>query len=149
MTIDGRKVWDPMELFSYPLVLIEAVAVDKSGTTGGMYGDGGVIAITTRTTPLGPEFADGMNLKRLMVKGYSAPKEYFEPKYLIRPDDPDFTKYATVYWKPEVVTDIRGKASFRFVVPKTLKSIYIKAEGINTEGLIFHHEENLPLVRRD
>ena len=149
MTIDGRKVWDPMELFSYPLVLIEAVAVDKSGTTGGMYGDGGVIAITTRTTPLGPEFDDGMNLKRLMVKGYSAPKEYFEPKYLIRPDDPDFTKYATVYWKPEVVTDIRGKASFRFVVPKALKSIYIKAEGISTEGLIFRHEENLRLVGRE
>ena len=149
MTIDGRKVTEPIELLSFPMNMIEAIAVDKSGTTGGMYGENGVIAITTRVTPLFQMTADGMNLKRMIVKGYTAPKEYFEPKYLIRPDNPDFSKYATVYWKPELITDSTGTASFKFVVPKPLKSIYIKAEGINSEGLIFLHEEKLILQGRE
>ena len=150
LTVDGSMVF-PDEFLSVPVSMIEAVAVDRSGTTGGsIHGLNGIIAITTRTKPLGFEMtADNTNLKRLIVKGYAAPKEYFEPKYLISPENPDYSRYATVYWKPEVVTDSTGTASFRFVVPKPIKSIYIKAEGINFEGLIFLHEEKLALQGRE
>jgi hypothetical protein len=149
MTIDGFKAQEIIELLSYPIDMIEAVAVDKSGLDGGREGMWGVIAVTTRTTPLFRMTADTTNLKKLIVKGYAAPKKYFEPKYLISPENPDFSRYATVYWKPEVVTDSTGTASFRFVVPKPIKSIYIKAEGINFEGLIFLHEEKLALPERN
>jgi len=149
MTIDGIKVLEPIELLSYPMNMIEDVAVDKSGTMGGMQGGGGVIAITTRTTPLFEMTAESTNLKRLIVKGYSPPKEYFEPKYLIQPENADFSRYATIYWKPELVTDSTGVASFKFVVPHSLKTLEIRAEGINYEGLIFLHEEKLTLPDRE
>jgi hypothetical protein len=137
------------ELLSVPMYMIEAVAVDKSGTNGGIHGLGGIVAITTRTRSPIEMTADDTNFNRLIVKGYAAPKEYFEPKYLIGPENPDFLRYATVYWKPEVVTDSTGTASFRFVVPKPIKSIYIKAEGINYDGLIFLHDEKLVLPGRE
>ena len=149
MLIDDFKVQDPIEILSYPLNMVEAIAVDKSGTNGGMQGGGGVIAITTRTTPLFEMTAESTNLKRLTVKGYSPPKEYFEPKYLIQPVNPDFSKYATIYWKPELVSDSTGTASFRFVVPQPLNSIVIHAEGINYDGLIFLREEKIVLPGRE
>lgn len=149
MTIDGMKVQEPIEILSYPLNMIEAIAVDKSGTSGGMQGGAGVIAITTRTTPLFEMTSESTNLKRINVKGYSPPKEYFEPKYLIQPINPDFAKYATIYWKSELVTDSTGTASFKFIVPQPLKSIVIKAEGINYDGLIFLKEEKIILPGRE
>ena len=149
LTIDGMKVQEPIEILSYPLNMVEAIAVDKSGTSGGMQGGAGVIAITTRTTPLFEMSTESTNLKRLTVKGYSPAKQYFEPKYLLQPENPDFSKFAALYWRPELVTDSTGTASFKFKVPQPIKSIYIKAEGINFDGLIFLHDENIALPGRD
>ena len=87
--------------------------------------------------------------KRLTINGYSTPKEYFEPMYLIQPENPDFSKYAAIYWKPEIITDSTGTASFTFTVPQPLKSVVIKAEGINYDGLIFLHEEKIQLPGRE
>jgi len=149
MTIDGIKVQEPIEILSYPLNMVGSIAVDKSGTGGGMQGGAGVIAITTRTTPLFDMVGDAANLKRLTVKGYSPPKLYFEPKYLIQPENPDFSRFAAIYWRPELVTDSTGTASFKFKVPQPIKSIYIKAEGINFDGLIFLHDGIIALPGRD
>ena len=63
--------------------------------TGGINGENGVIAITTRPKPLFETPGDDTNIKRMIVNGYDNPKEYFEPKYLITPENPDFSKYAT------------------------------------------------------
>jgi len=92
---------------------------------------------------------DTINIKQLLVKGYSAPKEFFEPKYLIRPDEPGFAKYASIYWKPDLVTDSTGVASFNFKVSKPLKSVVVRAEGISFDGLIFKHEEKIDLPERE
>ena len=48
----------------------------------------GVIAITTRTTPLF-EKEDDTNI--LIIKRYATPKEYVEPRYLITPENPDYS----------------------------------------------------------
>ena len=149
MMIDNLRVNDVNEILSFPMNLVEAVAVDKSGMGGGFGSGNGVIAITTRKTPLFEATYDAMNMKRILVKGYSAPKEYFEPKYLIRPGEPDFAKYASIYWKPDLVTDSTGVASFQFKVPQPLKSVVIIAEGISFNGLIFKHEEKIVLPGRE
>jgi len=149
MMIDNLRIEDVNELLTFPMNLVEAVAVDKSGMGGGFGSGNGVIVVSTRKTPLFASSDDAINLKRLMVKGYAAPKEYFEPKYLIRPGEPDFAKYASIYWKPDLVTDSTGVASFNFKVSKPLKSVVIKAEGISFDGLIFKHEEKIDLPERE
>ena len=148
MSIDGVRVHEPYEILSFPLNMVEAIAVDKSGA-GNFGGGNGAIAITTRTTPLFDMKDEATNMKRLTVNGYSSPKEYFEPMYLIQPENPDYSKYATIYWKPEIVTDSTGTATFKFSVPQPLKSIFIKAEGINFDGLIFLHDEKIVLPGRE
>jgi hypothetical protein len=148
MTIDGIRVKDPIELLSYDLSVIETVAVDKSGTTGGMEGANGVIAITIRKKPLFEKTGDDMNLMRLKINGYAKPQRFFEPKYLITPENPDFSRYATLYWRPNVITDSNGIASFNFHVPNSIKSIFIRAEGINDAGLIFLDDEKITLTDR-
>jgi hypothetical protein len=151
LLVDGMQVSDIDELLSIPMNTIESIAVDKSGTNfvrGGE--DNGLIAITTRTTPIEDLNSDNiLNFKKVIVKGYATPKEYFEPKYLLQPEDPNYAKYATIYWKPEIVTDTTGAASFKFHVPQPIKSIVVRTEGISYEGLFFLHEEMIALPKRD
>jgi len=149
LTIDGISVNDPIELISYPLNMVEAIAVDKSRTGGGFNGGGGAIALTSRKLPLFDMTKDASNIKRLFVKGYSAPKEYFEPRYLIQPENPDFSRYASIYWESELITDSTGVASFKFKVPQPLKSVVIRAEGINFDGSVFLHDEKIVLPGRE
>jgi len=143
MILDGREVSDPEQIMSLPMSMIDAVSIDKMGMTQHI----GVIAITTRSTPLFE--IDNKNMNKLDVKGYAAPKEFFEPKYLITPENPDFSKYATLYWKPDVITDTTGGATFKFHVPHSIPSVNIRAEGINLEGLIYLHNEKLTLSGRE
>lgn len=149
MMVDGVRADSPVEMLSFPINLVEAIAVDKTGTGIGLGAANGSIIITARKTPLFQMTTDATNMKRLLVNGYSAPKEYFEPKYLVQPENPDFSKYASIYWKPQLVTDSTGVASFTFKVPQPLKSIVIKAEGINFDGLIYLHNEKIVLPGRD
>lgn len=149
MTVDGARISDPVQFLSFPISLIEAVAVDKSNTTGGVWGSNGVIAITIRKNKILEQTGDDTNLKRMTVKGYAPAKEFYEPKYLITPENPDFARYSTINWKPEVITDTTGKASFNIYVPHTIKSIFVRAEGINNSGLIFLHDEKITLSGRE
>ena len=153
MMIDNLRITEVQTfldiLQAYPMNMLEAVAVDKSGMNLGLGGMNGLIAIAIRKKMIFESKTDTINVKRLFVKGYAAPKEFFEPKYLIRPDEPGFARYASIYWKPDLVTDSTGVASFNFKVSKPLKSVVIRAEGINSEGLIFKHEEKMVLPERE
>ncbi len=149
MMIDGMKVYSPQDILTFPINLVEAVAVNKDGTGAGLEGGNGVIAIKTRKAPLFDDNTERANIKRLMINGYAAPKKYFEPKYLIQPGTTDYDKYAAIYWKPDLIIDSTGIASFRFAVPKEIKSVTIRAEGISLEGIPFLHEQKLTLPGRD
>ncbi|MDP4292378.1 MAG: hypothetical protein Q8908_14970, partial [Bacteroidota bacterium] len=78
MMIDDVRVHEPFEILTFPLNMVQAIAVEKGGS--GVMGNGsGLIAISSRTTPLFEMEGDATNLKRLSVKGYSSPSSYFEP----------------------------------------------------------------------
>ncbi len=150
MMIDGIKVHDPVDILNFPINLVEAVAVNIDGSGAGLEGATGVIAIKTRKTPLIiDDHSERANIKRLLVNGYASPKEYFEPKYLIQPGSYDYDRFAAIYWKPDLVIDSTGIASFRFAVPKEIKSVTIRAEGLSLEGIPFLHEQKLTLPGRD
>ena len=141
LLIDGKNV-NTDQILSLPKEMIDAIAIGFGERHRVLK-----IAVTTRSTPLFE--IDNKNMNRLDVKGYAAPKEYFEPKYLITPDYPDFSKYAALYWKPDVNTDPMGIATFKFHVPHSIQSVNIRVEGINLEGLIYLHDEKLNLPGRE
>ena len=149
MMIDGMKVRDPHEILNFPLELVEAVAVNKSGLGGGMEGSAGTIAIKSRTTPLFVNNSEATNIKRLMVKGYAAPAKFFVPKYIIYPGRSEYSKYATIFWKPDLLIDKNNIGSFRCFVPNEIKTVNIRVEGISFNGKVFLHEQNIALPGRN
>ena len=148
LMIDGMKVSEARDILDFPLEMVEAVAVNKDGLGGGMDGSGGTIAIKTRTKPLFENTADASNIKKLLVRGYAAPKKYFEPKYIIQPGTPDYGKYATIFWKPDLVTGSDNSAAFRFYVPHEIRNITLRIEGISFEGKTFLHNQKIDLPGR-
>jgi hypothetical protein len=149
MMIDNMRVSTPKEIIDFPVNLIEAIAVNKDGFGGGLAASHGTIAIKSRMTPLFDNTDDNTNVKRLLVNGYAAPKKYFDPKYIIQPGTTDYDKYATIYWEPNLVTDSTNSGSFRFFVPKEIKSVTIRTEGISLEGMVFLHEQKMILPERN
>lgn len=148
LMIDGMKISDPSVIVDFPIDQIEAVAVEKDGFGGGMMAGNGTIAIKTRTTSLFNTNINATNLSRIIIKGYAPPTKYFEPKYIIQPGTTDYNKYAAIFWNPNLLIDSTRNASFNFVVPKEIKSVTIRAEGISTKGLIFLHEQKINLPGR-
>ncbi len=148
MMIDGMRV-ESQDLITFPIELVEAVAVNKSGLGGSMDGSAGTIAVKTRTTPLFTNSSEATNIKRLMVEGYAAPAKYFEPKYAIIPGTSDYDKYAAIFWKPDLVTDTENNASIKFKVPNEIKSISLRIEGISFEGKTFLNTQKVVLPGRE
>ena len=149
MNIDGVRVRNPRDIIEFPIDLVESIAVDKSGSGGGMGGSEGSITIKSRTTPLFGNIADPTNIKRIAVNGYAPPTKYFEPKYVIPPTSSDYEKYATVFWKPDLVIDSTNTAGFRFYVPQTVNTIAVRIEGISLKGKIFLLEQKIEIPGRN
>jgi len=63
-------------------------------------------------------------------------REYYSPQYNIMAgyQQPDLR--TTIYWKPDIVTDKNGNASFSFYNADTRGTYRVTVEGIDTEGNI-------------
>jgi len=55
----------------------------------------------------------------------------------VLPPDPVYTKYATVHWEPNLITNVNGEATVRFPIPRRLKDIHVRVEGIGSDGTIY------------
>ena len=139
--IDEMEVSDWSVLSSLTLNEIEAISVNKNGNA--MVGDGGAIVIKTRTVPLYLGDSTPTNLKTLLVKGYSPPVQYYTPKYSQTPETESYQKYASIYWKPDVVIDSTGVTSFKFSVPKGINNLNVRIEGISDNGIVFLEERTV------
>lgn len=149
MMLDGMKVYDAQTILDLPIEYVEAVSVNKDGFGGGMGASGGVISVVTRKVPFFVNTAQATNMKRLIVHGYASPRKYFEPKYLIQPGTADYNRYAAIFWKPDLITDVKNTASFNFYVPKEINTLTIRAEGISFDGKIFLHEQKMVIPGRN
>jgi hypothetical protein len=130
--IDGVEVPDLDLLTMYTIDLIEAVSVNKSGN--------GAIILKTRTTPIDRSTATPTNLKFIKIKGFSSHVEYYTPKYLQTPETESYQRYASIYWKPDMIIDSTGVSSFKFSVPKQINKMNVRIEGISDDGTVFLEE---------
>jgi hypothetical protein len=96
---------------------------------------GGVIYITTHSGGLDPEPAT--NVAKLTNIGYSTIKQFYVPAY----DDPKTNRNmqdlrSTIYWNPNLNTNINGQASFSFFNASTPGKYRVTIEGIDIFGNI-------------
>jgi hypothetical protein len=123
-------------LASMPISDIESITVNKTGFGMGMRGVEGVIMVKTRTKPLHAK-GNAPAPARVKLRGYAAPAEFYTPRYSVLPPDPVYTKYATVHWEPNLTTNVNGEGTLRFPIPRRLKDIHVRIEGIGNDGTIF------------
>jgi len=147
LIIDEIEAPDMSYLSAYSIDQIEAVSVNKNGDA--FVGDGGAIILKTRTKPIDWGTVTPTNLKYLKIKGFSPPVEYYTPKYLQKPETETYQKYASVFWKPDIVTDSTGITSFRFTVHRELDVVNVRTEGISNDGTIYLDERKIAIKREE
>ena len=112
----------------------------------GPEGSSGVIEIFTKRGEFTPVQKPNLNIKKLLPLGYQQPVEFYSPKY----DTPEAKENKTpdlrsvIYWKPDVVIDSAGKASFEFYTADSPSAYTVVIEGVSQEGeLIYHKAERV------
>jgi hypothetical protein len=119
---------------------IETIEVLRSGNTSiyGMNGAGGVLVITTKkTNEIEVDNSSDSNALQVSVMGFYKAREFYSPKYQVTDTSnigPDLR--TTVFWKPDLISDKDGNASFSFY-NADIKGIYrVVVEGIDENGNI-------------
>ncbi len=133
---------------------IESVEVLKSpGTTGAYdsmaplpgtvykYGYDGILLINTnKSTGIQPKDIASIGVLPISPKGFYKAREFYSPKYdqtNLTNSRPDLR--STIFWKPELVTDKDGNASFEYYNADGTGSYRIVVEGIDDKGNIGRH----------
>lgn len=130
---------DLTSISSIPVSDIEKIEIIKSGaalTMFGMNGSSGVISVFTRRGASGHErpYFHSVNKE---VNGFYQARTFYSPKYDVpKPEyeKPDFR--STIFWEPEIITDINGNATITFYNGDNTTDIQVNTEGISESGAL-------------
>lgn len=76
----------------------------------------------------------GKGTRRTVIEGYSIPAEFYHPDYSVMPENEDYRR--TLYWNPDLHTDVNGKVRIEFYNNMTCRNISVDAQGITPSGFI-------------
>ncbi len=97
----------------------------------GIRGGNGVIAIYTK----GYLGVVEDNYEELRVRGLHQARAFYQPKYLTDDlDSPRPDQRITLYWSPQIITDVNGEASVRFFNSDRASNFEVVIEGITIDG---------------
>lgn len=146
LIIDDTPMDDLSWLDMIHISEVEAVAVNKTGNAMlGQRGANGSINVKTRTRAVDWGPRRDLNIVNLLIKGFSAPVEYYAPEYAAPVTDPDFVERAALYWKPDVRTDFSGRAVFKFPLPSGVDRLHVRTQGISPAGVLISDERVINL----
>ncbi len=125
--LDVINAWD--------VETIEILTSPNNTSMYGIRGANGVIVITTRKGGYEPEENESQNVINYNPKGYNIPRQFYSPRYDIKPDSqPDFR--TTIYWNPSVVSNEEGKFKFDYFNADSPGVYRVVIEGIDLVGNI-------------
>jgi hypothetical protein len=70
------------------------------------------------------------------MMGYTSTRDFYHPKYDIKPSINHSDLRSTLYWNPRIETDQNGKASVNFWASDAKTNLDIRVEGINHVGKV-------------
>jgi hypothetical protein len=102
---------------------------------GSRMANGGIIVTTKPARSIKNYYRYAPGVVTIMPKGFYKAREFYSPQY----DNPKTNAKmpdlrSTVYWKPNVITDKDGKASFEYFNADGPGTYRIVIEGIDTDG---------------
>jgi hypothetical protein len=131
-----RIVLDGMEMpVGFDLNSLSAVTIDKieSMNNASDSDTAGVLAITTKYG-LQPDDIASTGFLPIKAKGFYKAREFYSPKYESTAPGKFADLRTTIYWKPEVVTDKDGKATFEYYNADGKGNYRVVIEGIDDKG---------------
>ncbi len=122
---------------------IAMVKVFSPGSAGAMgNGTGGVIAVYTKKGASRKPDPSIKGLEMVRITGYSVKREFYSPDYLINPEPETDDIRTTLYWNPNLQTNIgKRTVSIPFYNSDVTHKIRIILEGFNADGKLIHLEK--------
>jgi hypothetical protein len=133
---DGSRSSGPSPLYQIDPLTVESIEVLKSAMYTGIYGSraaNGLLIITskhgasTNTEKLS-------NVVATTLYGFYKAREFYIPKYGTKGNNQPTDLRSTIFWKPDVMTDKDGKASFSFLNGVNKSTYRVIIEGFDSEG---------------
>jgi TonB-dependent SusC/RagA subfamily outer membrane receptor len=117
---------------------VETVEVLKYASTSiyGMEGGGGVLIITTKQgSGLATEDIESKGVFSVVIKGFYKAREFYSPKYDVdAAKKPNADLRTTIFWKPNLITNKDGNASFDFHNADGRGNYRVVVEGFDDKG---------------
>lgn len=76
-----------------------------------------------------------INSRVTTVDGFSSPYEFYSPQYTEAPVYGDVDYRRTLYWNPNVITDVNGEAEVNFYNNSYSTGFCINGAGITASGV--------------
>jgi len=132
--IDGTEGGDINTLNASDVETVEVLRF-ASASIYGMGGGGGVLIITTKQGG-GSNSKDIASIGILPIapKGFYKATEFYSPKYDYATAGKQRDLRSTIYWKPEIVTDKNGNASFEYYNADGTDTYRVVIEGTDGKG---------------
>jgi TonB-dependent SusC/RagA subfamily outer membrane receptor len=136
--VDGAEMLPGFKIDFLNVNQIETIEVLKyaSSAAYGMDGANGVLIITTKQGG-GTAYKDIASIGILPIApiGFYKKREFYSPKYdNINLNNKQKDLRSTIYWKPELVTDKNGNASFDYYNADGIGTYKVVIEGIDNKG---------------
>ena len=80
------------------------------------------------------------NTRQTTFDGYSPKLEFYAPEYPNGPIEGDADYRRTIYWNPDVTTDVKGKANLTFYNNSYSRSLSVSVEGMTNSGVFITHD---------
>jgi hypothetical protein len=128
-----------------PVEDVASIEILRTAATSALYGGNhGVIIITTKTGKGEIHYPSKPTPGSvpLTIAGYQPIREFYVPNYAVSSTTvPDHR--TTVYWKPDIVTDKAGNATFKFSTTDDKGTYQLCIEGITADGRPAHLVKNI------
>lgn len=129
--LDGTEV-APEILKDIPPASVEGIEILKRGSAA-IYNALGVIVITSKAGT--DVYYSKYALNSYKMEGYQVSKDFYAPAYDLPNANHDIKDYRTViFWKPDLVTNEKGRTSFSFFASDQPGNYKIIIEGLDING---------------
>jgi TonB-dependent SusC/RagA subfamily outer membrane receptor len=140
LIVDGAQIdQQTFNINDIPSTEVETIEVLRfaSASIYGMGGGNGVLIITTKRGGTDPKNITSIGVLPIAPIGFYKAREFYSPKY---DNTTSITRQrdlrSTIFWKPEIVTDKGGNASFEYYNADGAGTYKMVVEGIDDKGNI-------------
>ena len=119
-----------------PVDDVQSIEILRTSVTTAVYGqNNGIIIITTksgkglnRDSKPSPEYAP------IVVSGYQTIREFYAPDYAVTKPNAAPDHRTTVFWKPDIITDKNGNATFKFYTTDDRGTYQLDIQGLTSDS---------------